>query len=207
MKGLLLKDFYMLLKYCRMYFLISVVFIVLSAFGGDNYFLICYPCIIAGMLPVTLLGYDERSRWNEYSGTLPVTKAQIVSGKYLIGLFAQIACIVLLSLVQLVRMYMDSVFDIGSYLTLIAQLMILSCFSSSALLPFMFKFGVEKGRIAYYIIIGFIFAAAAVVSHIERAETFDFSSGALLLILSLASVAVYALSWCLSVVFYKKREG
>lgn len=207
MKGLLLKDFYMLLKYCRMYFLISAVFIVLSAFGDDNYFLICYPCIIAGMLPVTLLGYDERSRWNEYSGTLPVTKAQIVSGKYLIGLFAQIACIVLLSLVQLVRMYMDSVFDIGSYLTLIAQLMILSCFSSSALLPFMFKFGVEKGRIAYYIIIGFIFAASAVVIHIERMETFEFSSGALLLILSLASVAVYALSWCLSVVFYKKREG
>ena len=67
MKGLLLKDFYMAAKYCR-------------------------ACLLCGMIPVNLLAYDERSRWLEYSGTLPYTKAQIVSGKYLVGIIVQGPC-------------------------------------------------------------------------------------------------------------------
>ncbi len=38
------------------------------------------------MMPMTLLAYDQNSRFSDYSGVLPVTKEQIVGGKYIIGL-------------------------------------------------------------------------------------------------------------------------
>ena len=84
MKGLLLKDWYMMKKYCRYYLFVSIGFIILSMMSSGNMFFIFYPCLLAGMIPVNLLGYDERSRWTEYVGTLPYTKTQIVSAKYLI---------------------------------------------------------------------------------------------------------------------------
>ena len=88
MKGLLLKDFYMMLKYCRSYLLIAVVFFAMSFMSTENLIFIFYPCVISAMLPVTLLSIDERSRWLPYAATLPVTRAQIVSEKYLFGLIA-----------------------------------------------------------------------------------------------------------------------
>lgn len=63
MKGLLLKDWYMMKKYCRAYLLIAVVFIAVSLFSNDNMFFVFYPCLLCGMIPVNLLAYDERSRW------------------------------------------------------------------------------------------------------------------------------------------------
>ena len=61
MKGLLLKDWYMMKKYCRAYLLIAVVFIAVSLGNEDNMFFVFYPCLLCGMIPVNLLGYDERN--------------------------------------------------------------------------------------------------------------------------------------------------
>ncbi len=207
MKGLLLKDFYMTMKYCRAYLLIMAAFILGSVGSNDNFFFIFYPCVLAGMIPVTLLGYDERSRWSQYCGTLPYTKTQIVSAKYLMGLFAQITAIALSALAQAVRMNAGGTFDSKGYLMLMAMLLILSCFSSSISLPFMFKFGVEKGRIAYFVMIGVICGGSVVASKLfENREAVEFSTGGLLPVFCVAAVTVYALSWYLSIVFYKKRE-
>ena len=56
MKGLLLKDWYMIQKYCRSYILITAVFIGISLENGENLFFTFYPCMLCGMIPVTLLG-------------------------------------------------------------------------------------------------------------------------------------------------------
>ena len=81
MKGLLLKDLYMAAKYCRAFLLIVVVFLAVSFFGDDNIFFVVYPAMIAGIVPVTLISYDERDKWDLYAGTLPYTGSQPVSSK------------------------------------------------------------------------------------------------------------------------------
>ncbi len=207
MKGLLLKDLYMIRKYCRSYLLIIAVFILVSVASDQNFFFIFYPCLMSGMIPVTLLGYDERSKWSLYCGTLPFTKAQIVSGKYLVGLFVQLAVIILSTLAQAVRMYLQGTFDVMGYLALMELVLILSCFSASISLPFIFKYGVEKGRIAYYIMIGVVCGGSVAATGVfETMQTVEFSAGTVMPVLCVAAVAVYALSWYLSIVFYEKRE-
>ena len=126
MKGLLLKDWYMVKKYCRAYLLIAIVFIAISFFSNDNMFFVFYPCLLCGMIPVNLLAYDERSHWMQYSGTLPYTKTQIVSGKYLIGLLAQLAVLAATGIAHGVKMYAAGNFVLGDFAVLMLLMLIVS---------------------------------------------------------------------------------
>lgn len=209
MKGLLLKDFYMAAKYCRTYILIGVVFIAVFFAGSnsENMFFVFYPCLLCGMIPVNLLAYDERSRWLEYSGTLPYTKAQIVSGKYLIGIIVQGAMLLAVGLSQAVRMHLAGTFRLEEFALFMATIFAMATITSSITLPFMFRWGVEKGRIAYYCMIGFVCAAGYLGSVFFTGSTrLAVSQGALMAILTLTGIAVYAASWLAAIALYQKRE-
>ena len=207
MKGLLLKDFYMMLKYCRSYLLIAVVFFAMSFMSTENLIFIFYPCVISAMLPVTLLSIDERSRWLPYAATLPVPRAQTVSEKYLFGLIAQGALLIVTLMVQSAGMLSRSAFDAAELMTLALMLVVACFFAASIILPVMFKLGVEKGRIAYLAVIGFICGASAVANTVFRDQLqAQVPPTGLLPILCIATVALYALSWRLSIRFYQKRE-
>lgn len=207
MKGLLLKDLYMMRKYCRSYLLIAVVFIAVSFASNENPFFVFYPCLLCGMIPANLLGYDERSRWLQYSETMPYTRCQIVSGKYLIGLGAQVAMLLVTGIAQVIRMSIDGTFVLGEYLVFMMLLLIVALIVSSFSLPFMFKLGVEKGRIAYYIMIGIVFAGILISSNIlPNGILTKIKLNGVLSIICLVGIGIYVLSWYLSIVFYKKRE-
>lgn len=209
MKGLLLKDFYMTAKYCRTYLLIGVVFIAVSFAGAENQnmFFVFYPCLLCGMIPVNLLAYDERSRWLEYSGTLPYTKAQIVSGKYLVGILAQGAMLIAVGIAQGVRMNLAGSFQWGEFALFMGSIYAMATVTSSISLPFMFRWGVEKGRIAYYCMIGFVCAAGYLGSvFFAEGSSLAVSQSVLLVIFLLVGTGVYAASWLASIALYRKRE-
>ena len=207
MKGLLLKDWYMVKKYCRAYLLIAIVFIAISFFSNDNMFFVFYPCLLCGMIPVNLLAYDERSHWMQYSGTLPYTKTQIVSGKYLIGLLAQLTVLAATGIAHGVKMYAAGNFVLGDFAVLMLLMLIVSTLSSSICLPFVFKLGVEKGRTAYYVMVGFVCGASVLASSILRGQLMgEIQPDLILSLLAIVGISVYILSWYLSVMFFKKRE-
>ncbi len=203
MKGLLLKDWYMMKKECRSSIFIAAAFIALSVVSNGNMFFVFYPCLLCSLLPVTLLGYDERSRWMQYSGTMPYTKAQIVSGKYLIGLFAQLTILLAVGVTQAAKMMIAGEFVLGEFAVLMLLMLVVSTLTSSIPLPFMFKLGVEKGRTAYYIMIGFVCGASVFASSLVRMEL---ELNLVLAILAVAGIGIYLLSWYMSIIFYKKRE-
>ena len=207
MKGLLLKDWYMTKKYCRYYLFLIIGFIILSMMSSGNMFFVFYPCVLCGMIPVNLLGYDERSRFTEYAGTLPYTKTQIVSAKYLIGLFTQGAVLIVICVTQGVKMGIDGTFVLKELLVLIMLLLITASVASSLILPFIFKYGVEKGRVAYYVMIGVMCAVSIIASNLlSKGFQADIKLNGILPIICIIGIVIYALSWYLSIVFYKKRE-
>lgn len=207
MKGLLLKDWYMMKKYCRYYLFVSIGFIILSMMSSGNMFFIFYPCLLCGMIPVNLLGYDERSRWTEYVGILPYTKTQIVSAKYLIGLFTQIAMLTVICITQSVKMGVEGNFVLKEFLVLMMLLLIMASVASSLTLPFIFKYGVEKGCGAYYVMIGVVCAGSIIATTIFKEGLQNkFQLNSILPIACLVGIGIYVLSWYLSIVFYKKKE-
>lgn len=208
MKGLLLKDWYMMKKYCRYYFFVGIGFIILSLMSSGNMFFVFYPCLLCGMIPVHLLGYDERSRWTTYVGALPYTKMQIVSAKYLIGLFTQIAVLTVIGIAQGVKMSAAGDFVLKEFLVLMMLLVIMASVSSSLTMPFIFKLGVERGRAAYYVMIGVVCAGSIIASNLLSGEMqTEIKMNGILPIICLIGIGIYVLSWYLSVLFYKKREA
>lgn len=214
MKGLLLKDFYMAAKYCRAFLLLVIVFLAVSIWGDENVFFVIYPVLIAGMIPVTLYSYDEREKWTLYSGTLPYTRTQFVSSKYLVGLFFETAVFAVSIAIQIFRMTASGGFSWEKLFYTVTIFVVLGPLGPSLLLPFVFKFGAEKGRIAFYVVIGALCAAGTFFSNAADAQlagaglrtSGEVESVWIFAVLCIASVFVYILSWRLSVVFYSKRD-
>lgn len=207
MRGLILKDWYMTQKYCRSYLLIAVVFLVVAFAGEDNIFFAMYPCILCGMIPVNLLAYDERSRWQQYCGTLPYTEGQIVSGKYVVGLMAQVVMLLVTAVTQALRMNLNHTFQWKYFVEFLLIAFILSLVASSIILPFVFRFGVEKGRIVYFVLLGVMGGGSFIALDVLQGNMMNpIPMNGVVPILCLVGIGIYALSWCLSVVLYKKRE-
>lgn len=199
MKGLLLKDYYMTVKYCRMLILLVLIFAAVSAVN-DSIFLTSYPFIIAGVLPVSLYTYDEKSGWCSYADAMPYSRAQQVSAKYISALV--LICLVMLICTAGKALTGHSFIQDFSLLVVLCGVGLLS---AGCLLPFVLKFGSEKGRWAYYAVI--------IIACVVAATVFDTGSalGSMLIVNAAAyilagCVLLFGLSWLLSINIYEKRE-
>ena len=199
MKGLLLKDYYMTVKYCRMLILMVLIFAAVSAIS-NSIFLISYPFIIAGVLPVSLYAYDEKSGWCSYADAMPYSRAQQVSAKYISALV--FICLVMLICTVGKALTGDSFIEDFSLLVMLCGTGLLS---AAVLLPFVLKFGSEKGRWAYYAVIIIACVIAAAVFDTGSAVALELTGAAAACILA-GCVLLFGLSWLLSIKIYEKRE-
>ena len=206
MKGLLLKDFYLSWRYCRAFLVIVAVFLAVSFTGDDNIFFLIYPIMIASVIPMTLVSYDEHDKWTAYSGTLPYTRAQLVSTKYLVGMcFGSVAFLISMAATT-VRMILGGGFVLEQFAVLGTALLVLGCLGTAFILPYVFKYGAEKGRVAFYITVGVFSGVAAVLAGMGF-QIQGLSSGLWpLAAVAGVSILLYALSWWLTIRFYQKRE-
>ena len=206
MKGLLLKDYYMAVRYCRAYALIAAVFICVSGVGEGNAFMLIYPVVFCAMIPVTLIGYEERSRWTTYCETFPYSRAQIVSSKYILAVIIVAAVTLLTAAVQAVSLIGSGGLKLVSYMNMLSMLVMIGLAGPGILLPLIFKYGVEKGRIGYYIVIGAVCGIGAVLTMEEPAIMFSIGANWMPAVFILIGAAVFVLSWGLSIRFYESRE-
>lgn len=206
MKGLLLKDFYLSWRYCRAFLVIVAVFLAVSFTGDDNIFFLIYPIMIASVIPMTLVSYDEHDKWTAYSGTLPYTRAQLVSTKYLVGMcFGSVAFLISMAATT-VRMLTGEGFVLEQFALVGTALLVLGCLGPALILPYVFKYGAEKGRVAFYITVGVFSGVAAVLAGMGF-QIQGLSSGLWpLAVVAGVSILLYALSWWLSIRFYQKRD-
>lgn len=213
MKGLLLKDYYMILKYCRLYGLIVLVFGACSLVDQSNLFMLAYPAVLCGINCVTLLSYDERSKWQQYCETLPYTRKQVVDSKYVISCILVSGLSVLLaaahSLAGAVRGNFDPIWVFGVFCLIWA----VGYLFSAICLPMIYKFGSEKGRIMYIAVViifcvGFVTFGVNVSDTVQNEETLGFlmanptCMGAAAVIASV----LFVISMKLSERFYMNRE-
>ena len=157
MKGLILKDIYVLHRQMRLFAGIILLLCVV------NEQLAAFAIMYAAMLPYTAMAYDEQSRWNQLAAMTPCRPLDIVLSKYILGwlLMAGAACFSILMNGILGRL--------GSELriTTVVSSLALACICLAVLLPIMFRFGVEKGRM------GFILIFVAIFTFIGSSAQFD----------------------------------
>ena len=212
MKGLLLKDAYQMWCYTRWIILASIAMMLVGVFSmkdGSNFFML-YSGLMLGMLPMTLLAYDQNSRFSTYCAALPVTKEQLVGGKYLIGLcgmaLAELLSMAALAAAQLLWGTVTVQITVATLL----QVAMLTLLGNMILLPLTYRFGYEKAKYVYYLCIGMLgsLMGIAVSSDGTLLDSILPAQGSgLVLVAVLAAVLVlYAASWRLSVAWYGKVE-
>ena len=206
MKGLLLKDWYMTLKYCKAFFLIIVVFAVVSS-GPSSGFLLFYPVLLASILPSTLLSYDERFKWQRYADTMPYTRKSVVSAKYILMLLAITSTTLLEFLSMLVKYFIGGGVSPADSLKTCIFLLCIGVIPAALMLPILFKFGVEKGRLVYFVSIGIICGLGSYLTIRMQEGHLSLTLPANINLILLAAAAVLlAISWLISIKFYQKRE-
>ena len=202
MKGLLIKDWKTLLKQMKVMLVIVVVF---ACIPGT--YMAAFALFYAAMLPITALAYDERAKWDELAAMMPYTARSIVGSKYVLGLTLVLR---VLALSMLSRLLVHST-PIVSEETM--SLLITACLSLILMaidLPFMFHFGVEKGRLidllltCAFVLTGVTYAGklADAVNGIGTAMVTTVP-----LLLLAAAVIALLLSSVIAVRVYRARRG
>ena len=212
MKGLLLKDAYQMWSYTRWIILVSVAMMLMGTFfmkDGSNFFML-YGGLLLGMSPMSLLAYDQNSRFSAYCTALPVTKEQIVGGKYLIGLcgmaLAELLSMAALAAAQLLWGTVTVQLTVATLL----QVAMLTLLGNIILLPLTYRFGYEKAKYVYYLCIGMLGGLMGITvssDGIPLNSILPAQGSLLVLVVVLAAVLVlYDASWRLSVAWYGKAE-
>lgn len=214
MKGLLIKDLCLMKKHCRTH-LIVILFFLIGAFITGETFLLTYPCVLAGLIPTTLLAYDEQSKWLSYSATLPYKRSRIVSSKYIIGFVLVLISVTLTALTALLyQQFRGEGIDL-SFLFVQFSASALCGFLMPALsLPFMFKLGVQKGRTAYFITLAVVFGCVTMIplllEDVAIPESVVTIGGKLMLIVPIAilpaTLLLYVFSCMIAAKLFEKKE-
>lgn len=150
MKGLILKDFYNLRKQAGTIFIILVMYIAVGLVNDNASIFIGLLMMIAAMLPLTALAYDERSGWDRLALTMPVTRRDVIAAKYGLTIIV-IGCASLISLLPLA--VLDTPEERKIVLVTVAMILAFCLFYTSLLLPIALKVGVEKARYGIFLVV------------------------------------------------------
>lgn len=212
MKGLLLKDAYQTWSYTRWIILVSIAMMLMGTFlmkDGSNFFML-YSGLMLGMSPMTLLAYDQNSRFSAYCAALPVTKEQIVGGKYLIGLCGMVLAELLSMAALAAAQLLWGTVTVQLTVATLLQVAMLTLLGNMILLPLTYRFGYEKAKYVYYLSVGMLggLMGIAVSSDGTLLNGILPANGSLLVLVVVltAALALYAVSWRLSVAWYGKAE-
>ena len=202
MKALIIKDTYVIWRQIKYFLILILIFSALPS-GFNNAFAVIY----TSMLPYTALAYDERSKWDQLAAMMPYSTRDAVLSKYVFGWLCIGGAAVLSGLLQMaLSLVVDRVFLPG--------VMVLSVLGAVCILaislPLMFRMGVEKGRLAMFLVIFLVCGAAGAIAHIAESvgsgTVFAFQ-GPVLGVTLLAALVLTAVSVPLSMRFYTKRQS
>ncbi len=202
MKGLIYKDVLLCFKNMRALFLLNIVYLVCGVFGEAAQFFLLFTCVMIGVQPMSLQSLDESYGWPRFAAALPVTRAQVVSARYLVSIFYMVLNWGVCVLALLIGHSINGLpLQIGAFLSLAVPL---SMSVPMLSLPILFRFGAQRGRLIYIVCIslvcGVMGAVGGVAGNLSNVPHIGLYWAPLI------GAALYALSWQLSIWLYKRRE-
>lgn len=149
MKALLKKDWYLMKDFKKVMILIMVfVIFVLFTESSNITFILSYMTLLSSMMVVNTLSLDEEKNGNAFLFTLPVSRKEYVTEKYifgiLIGILGWLVAVAGVVGVAVIKHLTIDWKDLATQgiVTFVILFMILA-----VAIPIQIKFGTEKGRI------------------------------------------------------------
>lgn len=158
MKGLLLKDWYQVKAYGKLIILSVLAMMVCSVFTlqHDNSVFLVWGCCILGNLTMTLIAYDSNCGWNIYANTLPLSRVQLVGEKYLLSFLTLLLGAGMSGIVCLAAWLRGAPIGAGMAVSVMLQGAEVIWVMGVIMLPVYYRFGSEKARYVYLLLVGMI---------------------------------------------------
>lgn len=192
MKGLLLKDYYLIKS---VLYIILVVFAVIGigmSFLTSPWVLTVIATVMLGMLSVTTITMDRNSGWRKVSIVLPVSKTAVLDCKYILYLLLSGIGSFLGVILGAVASIIKGQIDYKSMLLFIGISVAMALFSGSMTIPLTFLLSEEKSMLA--LIIAYPLSAFVFVGAVLLIDNKLLACG----LVTIAGVLLYAISWLIS---------
>lgn len=216
MSGLLIKDFCLLGQRKRFFILLFVMALGL-AFYTDGMFVVGYLTLIMAIFSISSISYDEYDNGYPFLMTLPFGRKTYVMEKYvfgwILGMGAWIAgCVVAAGSAFLNQERSLPAENFAEAIAYIPLFILILDFA----LPFQFKFGSERGRMALLVSAGVVALAGGVLVKVTEKMGVSFEGAAaavsrmegweIAAIVAAATLLLTGLSYRISIGIMQKKE-
>lgn len=201
MKGLLLKDFYVLNRQMKLYTLIILVFAAIP-YAYMQLFAVVY----AALIPYTAMAHDEASHWDMLAGMMPYSTQELVLSKYALGWLSAFCSALVAGAASLAERHWSVGQPAAPGVVLVSLCIALLEIAFS--MPFLFRFGSSRGRQIMMVVLMILACGSAGA----LSNTWVGTEGVLalppmaLIVLPLAALAFTAVSVPLSMAFYRRKR-
>lgn len=213
MKGLLVKDFLNLKStFKRLIPIMALWMIIFLPNGNSTFFGVVI--MMMTMMVVTTISYDDLAKWDSYALTMPVSRKEVVTGKYVVMLLLDgmgVIMALIIGLIGVLILKNSSWSEMMAVLVIIASIGLIA---GSTMLPLIYHFGTEKARIIIILVAmvptGLVLLLSGMVS--ERQWQWLTNIGAdISLSMTIIGLAVFsafyvACSYMISKRIYEKKE-
>lgn len=150
MLGLIKKDLLMIKQNLKIFVLVFIIFLGMTIINeSDMTFILPF---MAVMISISTFSYDNYNKWDAYAVTLPNGRKNVVRAKY-ISTIVLVMISFIISLISLFIMNKCGInIDLDSSISELIGCLFAIFLIMIIMFPIMYKFGVEKGRIALFII-------------------------------------------------------
>lgn len=211
MKGLLAKDFYMILKTNSLLWYIAIIVFYAIALNFPVESLLIISLLLVITTPITSISYDELSHWQQYSLTLPYSRKQIVSSKYIFTFLIELIFAIIAAVLIGADMLSRDEFKADQLLCFIGMMCLVGAVYPAFAIPLNLLFGTSKARFILVAFMGATFAAVfSLAPMLRNVSSFEelFSDNAYFLcaVLFASTAVLLFVSWLVSVKIYEKKE-
>jgi len=208
MYGLIKKDLMMIKQNFKILMLVFLVFLGMSIMNeSDMTFILPF---MAVMVSISTFSYDNYNKWDAYAVTLPNGRKNVVRAKYISTLIFVFLSFIISMLSLFVMNKCGINIDLGLSISELIGCLIGILFIMIVMFPIMYKFGVEKGRIALFIISFGITGLAVLLSQNIQinipSNVIDFFKNYYKVLIPIITCLFLFLSYKFSERFYAKKE-
>ena len=208
MTALILKDIATLKKTLLLSITLCIALVVYEVYENEIFMIPLICTMIPLILTAIAFGYDTKSKFEQFAFSMPIKKSSFVLSKlffaFVFGLFGSVCLFV--QLVIKSEMSIDNIIFI-SLITLVASILI-----SAIQLPFILKYGAEKGRLimvlTYFIVFSLSSLLKAKSDLLTNVVEFFLNNSRVIIFLGIVfvSIVIIGIAIKISILIMEKKE-
>ena len=208
MTALILKDIATLKKTLLLSITLYIALVVYGVYENEIFMIPLICTMIPLILTAIAFGYDTKSKFEQFAFSMPIKKSSFVLSKlffaFVFGLFGSVC--LFLQLVIKSEMSIDNIIFI-SLITLVASVLI-----SAIQLPFILKYGAEKGRLIMVITYFTVFALSSLLKAksdlLTNVVEFFLNNSRVMIFLGIVfvSIVIIGMAIKISILIMEKKE-